>query len=130
MGKTDRVQYTINRYNEIVESGQLNLVDVNLGELPASTQKYVKVWLGSFGIPFKLHKPVINHTYLFVVDDNLARYLMHDSLKGSHMWGDKNFDNLDNNTVLAHFAGTKGGNEKAIRQLFNSVDSALSHLDN
>jgi len=131
MSRASRVDDELNQYNTIAQSGKWSFSDVNINELPPSTRKYVETWLLPFGIRPRLHTPVIGHTYVFSVDDDLIKYFIHNTEIGSHMWGDKNFDNISNNEALSHLAQKKYGSDpRMMKRLFGAIDQKLSHLDN
>ncbi|MFA5766562.1 MAG: hypothetical protein WC919_01395 [Candidatus Paceibacterota bacterium] len=131
MSRASRVDDELNQYNEIAQTNGWAFSDVNIRDLPPNTQKYVEAWLLPFGIQPRIHKPVIGNTYVFAVDDDLIKYFIHNSSIGSHMWGDKNFDNIDNNDALAHLATKKyGGDARAIKRLFSAIDQKMSYEDN
>ena len=56
-----------------------------------------------------MHSPPIDGVYLFEIQHPIVRYLMHDSSNSSHMWGDKNFDDMDNNLALAMLSEKRTG---------------------
>lgn len=129
MGR-DRKQNELDQYNAIAQNGAWSFKDVSLEELPDSTRKYVETFLVQLGMSFKLHKPVIGNTYVFSINNDLVRFLIHNAVSGEHMWGDKNFDNIDNNTTLAHLIGSEHGDEEATRKLFNKIDTAIGRANN
>ena len=120
----------LDQYNRIAQAGRWSWRPVELSELPASTREYVQTWLVHFGVKFELHKPVIGDTYVFRLDNDLVHFLIHHSASGSHMWGDANFNNLDNNTVLAHLVTGGGVAENEIRKLFGAIDRADRFAEN
>jgi hypothetical protein len=126
----DRKQNELNRYNAIAQKNAWSFQDVSLEELPDSTRKYVETFLVHLGVSFKLHKPVIGNTYVFGIDNDLVRFLIHNAASGEHMWGNKDFDNIDNNTALAHLMGSKYGGEEIVHKLFNKIDTAIDRADN
>lgn len=112
-------------YNELFRTSKFIWSDVEPSELPASTKQYVNMWLVDTGTTFKLHKPVINNVFVFKVDNKSVVYLIHDANAESHMWGDKNFENLDNNTALATLAGAE-----SLKRVFDTIDRRYNYANN
>jgi hypothetical protein len=102
-----------------------------VNELPPTTKKYVETFLVRNNVPFKLHKPVIGSTFVFLIDNDLVKFLIHNAATGEHMWGDESFDNIDNNEALAHLLGPRFGDKGGtIKKLFDKIDKHIDMSDN
>jgi hypothetical protein len=79
---------------------KLNFQDFQIEELPESTQQYLLAWVKYFKRDAKLHTPIFMDTYVFLISHPIVKYLIHDPIDKEHQWGDKNFENLNNNQAL------------------------------
>jgi len=111
----------LDAYNKLAKTNSFHWSSVSLDELPESTYEYVDMWLVRQNIAFQLHRPVIGNVFVFKVDGGPVAYLVHNANTAGHMWGDKNFDNLDNNTALAELLSKKTG-IKDLKRLFDMID--------
>jgi hypothetical protein len=128
-------------YNKIHEKGEFDFQEFAMEELPESTQRYLMMWVEHFGYTALVHTPPIEGTFVFKINHPVVQFLVHDSLacsgcgerscgcnmsKGSHMWGNKNFDNLDNNLALALLVekGADLGPER-IQEIFDKFDREM-----
>ena len=115
-------------YDELFRDDEFNWVDVDFDSLPDSTRSYLKQFLSGFNL--KYHHPPINGEYVFLIDHPVVQYLIHDSVSESHMWGDVDFENLDNNYALAVLlAPTLGIEVHKAKKLFDTADELTRFFD-
>ena len=121
----DEYTKALAHHNTLFQRGELNFQDFMPSDLPSSTKAYFMMWVDSNGWSAKLHQPVEDNLYLFEIDHPMVRYLVHlpSDEWGEHMWGDKNFENLDNNLALSLLVPNKQfGGPETIKDIFDSMD--------
>jgi len=121
--------------NELFANDKFEWVGVDLDALPNNTRIYLEKFVLFFGYTVKVHNDTIEGQYVFSIEHPTVKYLIHDpegdadpeglfthvpqgmkdkmdiQEKGSHMWGDANFDNIEGNLALASLAAPDGGAE-------------------
>ena len=123
-------QQTLAKLNNLYTSNGFEWVDPDISSLPSSTAEYVSHWLVETNAQFTVARQIVNGVYVFKVDNPVVKYLVHDSKGDRHMWGDENFNNIENNTALV--ALVSAGNQSKILQaygpdglkkIFDSIDA-------
>lgn len=92
-------------YNDLHREGAFDFVPLEQLELPATTREYLNMVVLELGYQVQVHRQPEGGVYLFQINHPVVRYLMYDPAgKGRHMWGNRRFDNLDNNMAIAMLA--------------------------
>jgi len=120
----NRQERALNYYNSLFENNEFNFVEFDASSLPETTRRYYMMWVEGLGHTAKLHKPVREETYVFLLDHPIIKYLLHDAVAGSHMWGDKNFENMDNNLALSLLGKGGGLGIDMLKDIYDSMDGA------
>lgn len=118
----------LKHYNHLFATDNFNWTDTNIEELPESTRKYIKHILDS-GHTVKLHLPVEGDLYLFLVNSEAVPYFIHHANYSSHMYGDKDFNNIHPNQAISALCCEQYGiPTDSLTKIFDKIDESLDPI--
>lgn len=121
----NRKDQALEHYNLLFQQGKLNFQDFDISTLPEPTQNYVGMWVKFFNRSVKLHLPIFEDTYLFQIIHPIIKFLIHDPIEVSHMWGDKAFGNIDNNLALSLISASASKiPPDDLKDIFDAIDKS------
>lgn len=91
----------IEYYNRLHRNAGWKFGPFDRAKLPPTTRAYLDQFVPE-PTPVSLHQPVRGTTHVFRLEHPVVKFLVHDSTgartgdPGAHMWGDKDFNNIDN----------------------------------
>lgn len=121
-----RQKRALDHYNLLFQHKEFRFQDFDVDTLPESTKKYLNTWVIFFKRTVELHMPVFENTYVFHIAHPVVKYLICDAISETHMWGDKNFENIDNNMALSLMSASmsSGISPEDLKDIFDHMDAA------
>ncbi len=107
----------LEKMNEMFKNNSFLWIKVDFKTLPPSTRNYLQKFVTCYKHKVNRHVDTIDGQYVFKIDHPEVAYLIHNPGNATHMWGDKNFENMDGNCALAVLAGAPG-----LKPIFDVLD--------